>query len=41
MTIRKLEDLRWWDLPVPQIKRLLPLIKGGDAKALIEAYRQL
>ena len=39
--IQELEDLRWWDLPFPQIKQLLPLIKGGDAKALIEAYRQL
>lgn len=40
-TIGELEALRWWDLPFPQIKQLLPLIKRGDAKALIEAYRQL
>ena len=40
-TIRELEALRWWDLPFPQLKQLLPFIKGGDAAALIEAYRQL
>lgn len=40
-TIRELEALRWWDLPSPLIKQLLPLIKRGDAKALIAAYRQL
>lgn len=36
-TIERLESLRWWDLPPEQIERLLPEIKGGDAKALAEA----
>lgn len=40
-TIRELEALCWWNLPFLQIKRLLPFIKRGDAKALLEAYRQL
>ena len=40
-TIRALESLRWWDLPAPQVKQLLPLIKRGDVKALIEAYKSL
>lgn len=40
-TIRALESLRWWDLPTPQVKQLLPLIKRGDVKALIEAYKSL
>lgn len=39
-TVRKLEDLRWWDLPDEQIKRLLPTIRGGDIEALLKAYRQ-
>ena len=39
-TIAALEALRWWDLPFAQIKRLLPVIKSGDAKALMEAAQQ-
>lgn len=37
-TIAELEALCWWDLPCEEIKRLLPFIKRGDAKALLEAY---
>ena len=40
-TIRALGSLRWWDLPAPQVRQLLPLIKRGDVKALIEAYKSL
>ena len=39
--ILELQGLRWWDLPDEKIKRLLPVIKGGDVKALVEAYRNL
>lgn len=39
--ILKLETLCWWNLPFEQIKLLLPIIKRGDVKELIEAYNQL
>lgn len=40
-TILKLEELRWWDLPDEQIKRLLPAVKSGDIAVLEEAYKNL
>ena len=40
-TVRALESLHWWDLPARQIKELLPAIKSGDIKALMEAYSRL
>lgn len=33
-TIRKLESVRWWDLPHEQIKQLLPLITIGNVDGL-------
>lgn len=38
-TILKLEELRWWDLPDEQIKRLLPAVKSGDIAVLEETYK--
>lgn len=40
-TILKLEELRWWDLPDEQIKRLLPAVKSGDIAVLEETYKNL
>lgn len=40
-TIERLQALRWWDLPHEQIKKLLPLIKRGDARALTRACGQV
>ncbi len=40
-TILKLEELRWWDLPYEQIKRLLPAVKSGDIAVLEETYKNL
>lgn len=40
-TILKLEELRWWDLPYEQIKRLLPAVKSGDIAVLEEVYKNL
>lgn len=39
--IRKLELLKWWDLPHEALKQLLPAVKSGDMKALEDAYRRL
>lgn len=39
-TIERLQALRWWDLPHEQIKKLLPQIKSGDARALARACGQ-
>lgn len=38
-TIRKLEKLRWWDLPDAQIKALIPLIKSGKIDALPDEFK--
>lgn len=35
--IRALEALRWWDLPRDRLRALLPVIRSGDAAALIRA----
>ncbi|MCQ5129573.1 CatB-related O-acetyltransferase [Butyricicoccus faecihominis] len=40
-TIERLQALRWWNLPHEQIKKLLPLIKRGDARALTRACGQV
>lgn len=40
-TILKLQELRWWDLPDEQIKRLLPAVKSGDIAVLEETYKNL
>lgn len=40
-TIERLQALRWWDLPHEQIKKLLPLIKRGDARAMARACGQV
>lgn len=40
-TIERLQALRWWDLPHEQIKKLLPLIERGDARALTRACGQV
>ena len=40
-TIRQLEALRWWDLPPRRLKKLLPILRGGDAGALAAALEQM
>lgn len=40
-TILLLEELQWWNLPYEQIKQLLPIITGGDMKALEIACHKL
>lgn len=40
-TITRLEDLRWWDLPREEIKQLLPAIRSGKGKILLDAYQQI
>lgn len=36
-TIRRLEQLRWWDWPREKLRRLLPLLRRGDLAALERA----
>ncbi|MNQ62715.1 Virginiamycin A acetyltransferase [compost metagenome] len=38
-TIARLNALAWWDWPVEQISRHLPLISGGEIAALEAASR--
>lgn len=38
-TIARLNALAWWDWPVEQISRNLPLISGGEIAALEAAAR--
>lgn len=38
-TVMKLEALRWWELPAEEIKRLLPVLRSGDIKALEAAIQ--
>ena len=38
-TVMKLEALRWWELPDQEIKRLLPVLRSGDIKALEAAIQ--
>nr|WP_122011706.1 CatB-related O-acetyltransferase [Maliibacterium massiliense] len=40
-TVSLLQQLRWWDLPQPQIQALLPVIQSADAQALAEAVQRL
>lgn len=39
--IVKLRALQWWDLPFQEIRRLLPVIRGGDVDALAHECRRL
>ena len=36
-----LQALRWWDLPPRRLKKLLPILRGGDAGALAAALEQM
>ena len=40
-TIRRLEQLRWWDWPREKIRQLLPLIRRGDLTALEQTAEKI
>ena len=40
-TIRRLEQLRWWDWPREKLRRLLPLLRRGDLAALERAAEEM
>ena len=40
-TIKRLEDLRWWDLPHEEVKQLLPAIRSGEVEELLYAYERM
>ncbi len=40
-TIKRLEDLRWWDLPHEEVKQLLPAIRSGEVEELLCAYERM
>ncbi len=39
--IELLQDLRWWDLELPEIRALMPTLTSADAGALAEAVARL
>ena len=40
-TIRRLEQLRWWDWPREKLRQLLPLLRRGELAALERAAEKL
>lgn len=40
-TIKRLEDLRWWDLPHEEVKQLVPAIRSGEVEELLYAYERM
>jgi carbonic anhydrase/acetyltransferase-like protein (isoleucine patch superfamily) len=41
VTIAALLDTRWWDLPVEQVRGLVPLLQSTDVQGLVAACRRL
>ena len=40
-TIRRLEQLRWWDWPREKLRQLLPLLRRGELAALERAAEDI
>ncbi|MDR0701635.1 MAG: hypothetical protein LBF61_04365, partial [Azoarcus sp.] len=35
-----LQAFKWWDLPVPEIQKIIPLLSDGDPECLKRALKE-